>query len=159
MVLLSIVVAPAQTVYVPAIAGGVAWTVTVLSTRQPSALYEIVAVPAASAFARPDTEVKFNFSASLLFHTPPLVALENVVAVPVHKIVSPVMGATNGTIISVSFTPTHPQPFLDSRWMAYVPGDANMCIGEGVVLVRASYTQVRDTMGEKYVLDESMSEK
>ena len=110
--LVKIVVEPTQALFVPAIAASVgnAFTLTVACALDTQlfvvTVYVIVAVPAATPVTTPVLEFTVATAVFDDVHTPPAVALVNVVVEPAHTSVVPLIAATTGIalIVTVVFT-------------------------------------------------------
>ena len=96
------VVEPTQTVSAPVIGEGTVLTVTIVEAVQPvEAVYTIVDVPIAAPVTIPVGLIGATVGL-LLLQVPPRVASLNVVVVPTHKPVEPVIGsAPSVTVITL----------------------------------------------------------
>lgn len=98
----SSVVYPVHTVFIPVIAPGIGFTVTVLVAKQPlNNLYVIVLVPAVEPVTTPPLTVAIVVL--LLLQKPPEVASVSVVVLLAQTIAVPVIAAGGG--LSCSFAP------------------------------------------------------
>ena len=102
----SVVVAPTQTVVVPAIADGVAggsvMVTVVVAALLPQLLltvYEINDVPADKPVTKPVLLIVATDAVTLL-HVPPPVTLDNVDEAPLQIFIVPVIGNTVGTVVT-----------------------------------------------------------
>lgn len=98
----SVMVVPIHTVDRPVMAAGVVVTVTVVSARQPSTVYDIVAVPGLAPVTTPEDVPTVAIVGLLLVQTPPVVALAKVVVKPVQTKLLPVIGVDRENIVTVT---------------------------------------------------------
>ena len=98
--LANVLVPPAQVLSVPEMASGADVMVSVLEARQPVGnVYTIVTVPGATPVTTPVDASTIAILVLVLVHTPPVVALENVVVRASHNVLTPVIAA--GTAFTV----------------------------------------------------------
>jgi hypothetical protein len=100
---------PIQTLVGPVIGATAGSALTVMNmladALQPAAfvtVYNIIDVPAATPVTTPDEEPTVATVRSLLLHTPPEVALLNVVVAATHTVEAPVIAATVGKLFTVT---------------------------------------------------------
>jgi len=97
----NVILDPVQTLVGPVIATGVVLTVSICVAIQPVGnVYVMLGVPAATPVTTPETEPTVAFVASLLLHTPPVVASARPTVVAVHSAVAPVMAAGFGLTVT-----------------------------------------------------------
>jgi hypothetical protein len=102
LALLSVVVAPVHTLFIPVIAAGSGFTVTTIELAQPvPSVYVIVDVPVVNAVATPDEFIVTTLVFDEL-HVPPLVLLLYVAVLLSHINVGPLTAAGRGfTVITL----------------------------------------------------------
>jgi hypothetical protein len=96
VLLVNVIVEPGHTVPGPTIGPAADITLTVVVTRQPLTVYEIVAVPNVIPVTTPLVIPIDAIVVGTLVQKPPGVALLNKVVAPIHKEGEPVMGAGKG---------------------------------------------------------------
>src|SRR5579863_7096841 len=101
-VLHSVTVPLIHTLVGPVIAGGVGFTVTVANAGQPAAVYDIVAVPAATPVTTPP--ITLAVVDKELLHAPPVVPSCSVTVLPWHTLSVPVMANGDANTVMVLFT-------------------------------------------------------
>ncbi len=112
LLLLKLVVEPAQTIWVPLIADGNGLTVTVFVSIQPVGnVYVMFAVPALIPVTFPDPLT--DALPLLLLHVPPVVASVRFVVKPAHTADVPVILAGIGFILTVTLPSVPQQPDAD----------------------------------------------
>ncbi len=99
----SVIIAPVQTVPAPVIAVGAVLTFTVVVTEQVvGKVYVITVLPIVNPFTTPVDEPIVATAILLLLHVPPLGPVANVVELPAHTVVAPLIGAGNGLMLIVA---------------------------------------------------------
>lgn len=105
-----VVVEPAHTTGVPAIAEGAVLTDTTWLTLQPAGnTYEITGVPAEIPLTTPLDDPAVAIAGSLLLQVPPDGVLPNVVVKPIHTLPAPVMVAGEGFTV-IGWAAVQPAP-------------------------------------------------
>jgi len=100
-VLASVVVEPTQTLIVPVIGVGAAFTVTGYTAIQPvDRAYVILATPAEEPLTTPVVEPTGATDILLLLHVPPTVASLNVITEPIHTEDGPVIATGTGLTVT-----------------------------------------------------------
>jgi hypothetical protein len=100
---LSVVVAPVQTVLLPVMAAGNAFTVTTAVRVQPLVPKQVmVAVPAATPVTVPDDEPMVATAVLLLLHVAPRLVVLNVVVDPAHILNVPAMALGAGCTVTTT---------------------------------------------------------
>ncbi len=84
----------------PALIEGKAFTVTIVITRPPERLYEMLAVPAATPVTTPVAVPTVAIPGLPLLHVPPLVALLSVVVLPIQTVDVPIV-AVSGLFLKI----------------------------------------------------------
>lgn len=101
--LVSEILAPAHTAVGPVIAAGAGLTVIAVVVKQPVPnVYVIVAVPANIPLTMPVPDPTLATAVLLLAHVPPPTELLNVLVVPSHTFITPVMAGGGGFIVAVA---------------------------------------------------------
>jgi hypothetical protein len=99
--LLNVVVPPWQTLNVPPIEPGFAFTVTTLVTVLPPAVYEIVVVPGAMPATMPVVMPIVPTVVLELTQVPPVALLPNVIVEPMHTLEGPVIEVNSWIVADV----------------------------------------------------------
>jgi len=115
-----VITLPAQTVVVeavmlPASVDGYMVSTCVAITEHPNilvTLYVIVTVPALTPVRSPELASMVAIEASLLLHVPPVVALDKVMVLLLHKLVAPVIALTVGVGLTLILTEATSVPQL-----------------------------------------------
>jgi len=99
----SVIAEPTQTLVKPDIAAGNELTVTTaVAAHVVGNVYEIIEVPDVTPVTTPVLEPIVATVLVVLLHVPPLVASDNVVVVPGHRNIVPVIAAGSGLITTVA---------------------------------------------------------
>lgn len=99
--LLSVIVLPAHTGILPAIGPGTGFTVTITVAAPQVVMYDIVAVPAATAVTIPE-ELIVATEVGAQLHVPPGNELLNEIVPPGHSGVFPVIAPGNGMTVTTT---------------------------------------------------------